>query len=278
MNALLGERLSIITNKPQTTRKRILGITSGENYQVIFLDTPGILNPSYTLQEKFIDHVNYAVSDADLLLVMIDMENDSNGKKTFNDELVSKILREHPVPKICLLNKIDLSSEKIVNDLMEKAAGFDEVIPLSAKEGYNIDKVFHTVLDLLPEGPKFYPDDQLTDENERFFVAEIIREKIFELYKDEVPYSVEVLIDEFKEREKGKDYISASIVVERDSQKPIIIGKRGEYIKKLGKVAREAIDDFLQRPVYLELFVKVRKKWRNNPGMLKSFGYDIPKD
>jgi len=281
MNALLGERLSIVTNKPQTTRKRVLGILSDENYQIIFLDTPGILDPNYLLQRKFLDYINNSVKDADVIIVMIDIVKDPEGVKTLNDKRMKQILDKNKKPKILLINKIDKSDEASINILTKKLEAtnyFEKIIPISAIQLFNIDSVLNTIIEYLPEGPKYFPDDQITDEPERFFVSEIIREKIFENYKEEIPFSTEVLIEEFKERERGKDYISASIVVERETQKPIIIGKHGEAIKKVGRIAREAIENFLQREVFLELRVKVRPKWRNDNRMLKSFGYDQQND
>ncbi len=281
MNALLGERLSIVTNKPQTTRKRVLGILSDESYQIIFLDTPGILDPNYLLQKKFLDYINNSVKDADIIIVMIDIIKDPEGTKTLNDKRMKQILEKNKKPKILLINKIDKSDEASINILTKKLEAtnyFEKIIPISAIKFFNIDSVLNSIIEYLPEGPKYFPDDQITDEPERFFVSEIIREKIFENYKEEIPFSTEVLIEEFIEREKGKDYISASIIVERETQKPIIIGKRGEAIKKVGRIAREAIENFLQREVFLELRVKVRPKWRNDNRMLKSFGYDNQND
>jgi len=276
MNALIGERLSIITNKPQTTRKRILGILNATGYQIIFLDTPGILNPEYLLQERMLEYVFQSVKDSDVILVMIDVDSDPGGLKTFSDERVKEVLKENKSKKILLLNKIDLSNqtdiEKLINQYSDKS-NFEKVIPISAKEGFNLDTVIDSIVELLPEHPKYFPEDQITDENERFFVTEIIREKVFERYRDEIPYSTEVLIAEFKERENAKDFISAEIVVEKETQKPIILGAKGEAIKNLGQSARKEIENFLQREVYLELRVKVREKWRSNPNMLKNFGY-----
>ncbi|NJD21196.1 MAG: GTPase Era [Melioribacter sp.] len=276
MNALIGERLSIITNKPQTTRKRILGILNTNDYQIIFLDTPGILNPEYLLQERMLEYVFQSVKDSDVILVMIDVDSDPGGSKTFSDERVKEVLKENDSKKILLLNKIDLSNqadiEKLINQYSEKS-NFQKVIPISAKEGFNLKSVIDTIVELLPEHPKYFPEEQITDENERFFVTEIIREKVFERYRDEIPYSTEVLIAEFKERENAKDFISAEIVVEKETQKPIILGAKGESIKNLGQSARKEIENFLQREVYLELRVKVREKWRSNPNMLKNFGY-----
>ena len=280
MNVLIGEKISITTNKPQTTRKRILGIADSKEYQIIFLDTPGILDPAYLLQEKMLEYVFRSVGDADVLLVIIDAASDPTGKQTLGNEHVSKILLQVSSPKILIINKIDISNKESVENLIkqiDKDFYFEAVIPVSAIENFNVDSVLKTIIEYLPEGEKYYPEDQLSDEPEKFFVSEIIREKLFEQFYDEIPYSIEVMIEEFKERSKGKDYISASIVVERESQKPIILGKRGASIKKLGGVAREAIEEFLQREVYLELRVKIRKNWRSNPNFLKSFGY-TPED
>ena len=276
MNALIGEKLSIITNKPQTTRKKILGILSTENYQIIFQDTPGILNPEYLLQERMLDYVFQSVKDSELVLFIIDINADPSGTQTFDDERDAKILNEAQTKKILLINKIDLSNQNVVENLINDLSAkniFEKIIPISATEGFNLSSVTESIIELLPEHPKYYPDDQLSDENERFFVSEIIREKVFEQYRDEIPYSTEVIIAEFKERENAKDYISAEIVVEKETQKPIILGAKGDAIKRLGQEAREAIEKFLQHEVYLELRVKVREKWRSNPTMLKSFGY-----
>jgi len=279
MNALIGEKLSITTNKPQTTRKRILGILSAENYQVIFLDTPGILEPEYLLQEKMLNFVFSSVRDSDVVLFMIDVKADPTGEHTLLDKTVTEILGDKTAKKVLLLNKIDLSSqtaiEKLMSDLSAKNI-FEKIIPISAEKQFNLASVIDAIVEYLPEHPKYYPDDQLSDENERFFVSEIIREKIFEYYREEIPYSTEVLIEEFKERENVKDFISAAIVVEKESQKPIILGAKGESVKKIGQISREAIEKFLQHEVYLELRVKVRDKWRSNPNMLKSFGYTPP--
>ncbi|MFA7289029.1 MAG: GTPase Era [Melioribacteraceae bacterium] len=273
LNALLGQKLSIISNKPQTTRKRILGIISEPEHQIIFYDTPGILNPEYLLQEKMLEYVIYSAQDSDILLFMIDITEDDS--RIFEDESIKKLLN-NDLKKILLINKIDISNDIRVQSLIEvnkKDSLFNDVLAISASSGFNINSVMDKILEYLPEHPKYYPDDQLTDENERFYVSEIIREKIFEMYRDEIPYSTEVVIEEFKERENAKDYISASIIIERDSQKPIIIGNKGESIKRLGRNSRTEIEKFLEREVYLELFVKVKEKWRSNPYQLKNFGY-----
>ena len=276
LNALLGQKLSIITAKPQTTRKRISGILSEENYQLIFLDTPGIISPSYLLQQKMMDEVKTSLNDADVIVLIIDVSEDAIGEKLLNQEFVKQAVLVSKKPKLLILNKVDFITQEKVVELIkhfEKQKLFEEVIPISASLNFNIQRVKEEIIRFLPEGPKLFPDDQLTDANERFFVTELIREKILELYRDEVPYSCEVLIAEYKERDTSKDFISAEIVVEKDSQKVIIIGKGGAAIKKLGMVARESIEEFLQREVFLELRVKVRKKWRSDENMLKSFGY-----
>lgn len=277
MNSLIGGKISIVTSKPQTTRKRIIGILSEEDYQVVFLDTPGILNPEYLLQEKMLNYIYASAKDSDIILVMIDMGSDPTGSKTFDDEKMNEILSYEKIKKILILNKIDLSNKEQIDKTISEMEGkniFEKIIPISAGKKFNTESVLDAIIELLPEHPKYYSDDQLSDENERFFVSEILREKILELYHDEVPFSTEVLIEEFTERENSKHYIRASIIVERESQKPIILGAKGSAIKRLGQVARKAIEEFLQHPVYLELFVKVKEKWRSDPNMLKSFGYD----
>jgi GTPase len=277
MNSLIGGKISIVTSKPQTTRKRIIGILSEEDYQVVFLDTPGILNPEYLLQEKMLSYIYASAKDSDIILFMIDMGSDPTGSKTFDNEKTNEILGYEKIKKILVLNKIDLSNKEQIDKTISEMEGkniFEKIIPISAGKKFNTESVMDAIIELLPEHPKYYSDDQLSDENERFFVSEILREKILELYHDEVPFSTEVLIEEFKERESSKHYIRASIIVERESQKPIILGAKGSAIKRLGQVARKAIEEFLQHPVYLELFVKVKEKWRSDPNMLKSFGYD----
>ena len=275
LNALLGQKLAITNKKPQTTRKNILGILSEENFQIIFLDTPGIIKPSYLLQEKMMEQISQSAKDADVVILLIEVKEDPVGSKTFKQEYVNELLNFNK-KIILVLNKIDLvtqeMSEKIIEHF-EKMKKFKAIIPLSATLNFNTKKLVNEIVEMLPEGPKFYPDDIVADETERFFVSEIIREKILELYEEEIPYSCEVLINEFKERPGSKDFISAEIVVERDSQKSIIIGKQGSAIKKLGQEARKAVEEFLQKSVYLELRVKVRKKWRSDEKWLKTFGY-----
>ncbi len=281
LNALLGQKLSITNPKPQTTRKKILGIYSDEEHQVVFADTPGILKPDYLLQEKMLEYITNAIKDADVLLVIIDISADKEGKQTLNDENVISILDKVKKPKLLVINKIDLSIDEEVKHLIKRveATGkFNKIIPVSALLSFNIQSVLNSIFELIPEHPKYFPDDQVTDENERFFVSEIIREKILEIYHEEIPYSVEVVIEDFKERAGRKDFIQVAIFVERESQKPIIIGKEGKAIKELGETARKDIEAFLDRPVFLDLRVKVKAKWRSDPKSLKNFGYTTDND
>jgi len=281
MNSLLGQKLSIVTAKPQTTRKKILGILSSENYQVIFLDTPGIIKPEYLLQEKMMEAVNDSLRDADVIILIVDASSNSEGQSILNNEFTTQNIFKTNKPVLLLLNKVDLVEQENVKKIITKYESlkkFKKVIPVSALVNFNIEEVLNSIIELLPEGPKYYPDDIVAEENERFFVSEIIREKVFELYKEEIPYSTEVIIADFKEREANKDYILAEILVEKESQKGIIIGKQGAAIKRLGFEARKAIEDFLQKDVYLELRVKLRNKWRTDEKQLKSFGYIKPKD
>jgi GTP-binding protein Era len=281
MNALLGEKISITTSKPQTTRKSILGILSGEDHQVIFLDTPGILNPKYLLQEKMMEHVIASVEDSDVVLVIIDISEDPEGKAALNDDAVKEVLDKSKRPKILVINKVDLSNDIKVKNLisvLEKKEIFTKIIPVSATLGFNILSVKDAILEYIPEHPKYFPDDILSNENERFFTAEIIREKILGFYKEEIPYSCEVVVEEFREKPEEKDYILANIYVERDSQKKIIIGKEGSAIKKVGSAARRDIESFLGREIFLELRVKTKENWRSSEQMMKYFGYSKPKE
>ncbi len=276
LNAILGLRFSIVSNKPQTTRKRILGILSEENYQIIFLDTPGILAPKYLLQTKMMEAVHQSTEDADVFVLILDLQSDSEGKLLFENNVVNKIISESKKPKILLLNKIDLCTEEHLKKMLTEFTNrgdFEEIIPISATLETNVSNVVEVIVSHLPEGPKLYPEDVLSDENERFFVSEIIREKILELYKEEIPYSVEVVIQEFKERENSKNYIYAEIFVEKESQRRIVIGKNGGALKKLGSSSRKNIEAFLQKEVFLELRVKIKDKWRNDEKSLKNFGY-----
>ncbi|MGE5797438.1 MAG: GTPase Era [Ignavibacteria bacterium] len=280
LNTLLGQKLSIVTNKPQTTRKKILGILSDPGYQVIFLDTPGIIKPGYLLQDKMMEAVNSAVKDADVILLIIDLAADPDAEKSLNNEIISQIKKSRK-PLILLLNKIDLLEQNRVKTgliKLETSKQFNKIIPISASKGINIGEVLNSLILNLPEHPKYYPEDIIAEETERFFVSEIIREKIFEQYQEEIPYSTEVSVVEFQEREEKKNYISAEIIVEKESQKGIIIGKSGSAVKKLGEAARQSIEEFLQHPVFLELRVKVRNKWRSDEKSLKDFGYSQRKE
>jgi len=261
MNVLLGLKLSIVTPKPQTTRHRVLGILSGADHQVIFLDTPGLLTPRYKLQEAMIKAAHRAIDEADVLLFMIEPEKVISEA---NQQILNSLVKSHK-PIILAINKIDLiAKEKLLPIINEyhKRFSLEQIIPISALKNNGLEELKQVLIEQLPAGFPFYPEDMITDHPERFFVAEIIREKIFQKYGEEVPYSTTVLVEEFKERDRGKDYIRAVILVERDSQKGIIIGSKGAALKRVGQLAREEIELFLQRPVFLELFVKVKEKWR----------------
>lgn len=271
MNALVGERISIITSKAQTTRHRILGIVNGEDFQIVYSDTPGILKPKYKLQEKMLKFVDSAFTDADVILYVTDVI------ETFdkNNEYLAK-LKDIKIPVLVLVNKIDLTNQEKLEKLVEEIHGSlpnAEILPVSALKKANLEMLLDKLLKLLPEGPEYFPKDQLTDRPERFFVAEIIREKILKNYDKEIPYSVEITIESYKE-EKNIDRIMANINVMRLSQKGIIIGHQGKSLKKVGTEARIDIEKFLGKKVYLELYVKVVKDWRESPMRLKNFGYD----
>lgn len=271
MNALVGEKLSIITQKMQTTRHRIKGIVSGDDFQIVYSDTPGILKPSYKLQESMMKFVDSALVDADVILYVTDVF-EKVGK---NPEYIEKV-RKSNMPVIVLINKIDLSNQKEVVKLYDHwSSTFPgaDVFPISALEKFNIEPIFDRILELLPEGPPFFPKDELTDRNERFFLQEIIREKILLNYQKEIPYSVEVEVEEFKESEKIIN-VRAVIYVSRDSQKGIIIGHQGKMIKKVGSEARADAEEFFEKKIFLELYVKVDKDWREKDRKLKQFGYD----
>jgi GTP-binding protein Era len=274
MNKLLDVKLSIISPRPQTTRRRVTGILNKDNLQIVFLDTPGILTPKYGLQREMMNYVNLAISDADLLLYLIDgtMQED----KIFEDIEKLTMINSMKKPVILAINKIDLFSKSILLPLIEKmntAYSFESIIPISAKKMDGFNELIELFYKHIPMHPPFYDPDVLTDQPERFFVAELIREKVFFQFQKEIPYAVEVVITEFKERKKGKDYICAEIYVERDSQKGIIIGKKGEALKKLSLNSRKEIEKFLNINIYLELIVKVKKNWRQDEHMLKQFGY-----
>lgn len=271
MNAFVGEKLSIITSKAQTTRHRILGIVNGDDFQVILSDTPGIIKPAYELQTSMMDFVKSAFEDADVLLYMVEI-----GEKGLKDEAFFKKIKNSKIPVLLLLNKIDTSDQAVLEEqiqywqeLLPKA----EIHPISALENFNVKEVFERILELLPEGPPYYPKDQLTDKPERFFVNETIREKILLHYKKEIPYAVEVETEEFLE-EEDIIRIRSVIMVERDTQKGIIIGHKGSALKKVGVEARKDLEKFFAKQVHIELYVKVNKNWRSNSRQLKRFGYN----
>jgi GTP-binding protein Era len=270
MNALVGEKLSIITAKAQTTRHRIMGIVNGDGFQIVYSDTPGILKPQYKLQETMMNFVNIALSDADLILYVTDVTE----RTADEGEYIDKI-KESGLPVIIAVNKIDLTNQGDLEKIVESwhvAFPDSPVIPVSALKSFNLDSLLNAILNKLPEGAPFFPKDQLTDKHERFFASEIIREKILVNYKKEIPYSVEIEIESFTE-EKKLIRIRALIHVTRDSQKGIIIGHKGAMLKRVGTEARHDMEDFFRKKVFLELYVKVTKDWRDKPLILKRFGY-----
>jgi len=270
MNNLIGEKLSIITSKAQTTRHRILGIVNGDNFQLIFSDTPGIIKPSYELQDSMMDFVKSALEDADVILYMLEI-----GEKSIKDSEVHNKIQSAKIPTIILLNKIDLSNqeeiENKINIWSNKYPNAD-IYPISALNNFNTEKVINRIIELIPESPAYFPKDQLTDKPERFFVNEKLREKILLYYNKEIPYSVEVVTEEFKD-EESIIKIRSIILVERESQKGIIIGHKGVALKKIGTKARIDLEKFFGKKVFIELHVKVSKNWRSNPNQLKKFGY-----
>jgi GTP-binding protein Era len=273
MNALVGERLSIITSKAQTTRHRILGIVNGEEYQVIFSDTPGVIKPAYKLQEGMMQFVKSALSDADVVLFMTDIFEDIK----IDEEVLEKVKRmSETQPVLVLINKVDQATQEKLEEKIqywkEQFPLANQVIPISALKNFNVKELFEKILLLLPESPPYYDKEQLTDKPEKFFVSEIIREKILLNYKKEIPYSVEVIVEEFKESEDIVR-IRAIILVARESQKGIIIGEGGKALKRVGTDARKDIEAFLQKKVFLETHVKVDKDWRDSDKELRRFGY-----
>ncbi|MCM1164156.1 MAG: GTPase Era [Muribaculaceae bacterium] len=271
MNDLVGERISIITSKAQTTRHRIMGIVNTPEYQIVFSDTPGVLQPKYKLQESMLSFSEGALTDADILVYVTDVVEDPSK----NAEFLAKVAKE-TIPVLLVINKIDLvKNQADLEALTEKWHAMlpkAEIYPVSAIEHFNVDNLMNRIIDLLPVSPPFFGKDALTDKPARFFVTEIIREKILLLYEKEIPYSVEVIVEKFEEKENSI-HIMAVIYVERDSQKGIIIGHKGEKIKKVGMEARKDIETFFGKSVYLELFVKVEPNWRNRENKLRSFGY-----
>ena len=270
MNALVGEKLSIISPKAQTTRHRIMGIVNGENFQIVYSDTPGILKPRYKLQETMMHSVNSALSDADLILYITDVTEQTADQGEYIDKI-----KVSGIPVIIAVNKIDLTNQGDLEKIVESwhlAFPQSPVIPVSALNNFNLEALLFAVLEKLPESPPYFPKDQLTDKYERFFASEIIREKILFHYKKEIPYSVEIEIESFSE-EKNITRIRALIHVARDSQKGIIIGHNGNMLKRVGTEARKDMEDFFGKKIFLELYVKVTKDWRDKPAVLKRFGY-----
>ena len=270
MNNLVGEKLSIITSKAQTTRHRILGIVNGDNFQLIFSDTPGIIKPSYELQDSMMDFVKSALEDADVILYMVEI-----GEKSIKDPDVHNKIQSTKTPTIILLNKIDLSNQEDLENqinIWSNKYPNTEIYPISALNNFNTEKVINRIIELIPESPPYFPKDQLTDKPERFFVNEKLREKILLYYNKEIPYSVEVQTEEFKE-EESIIKIRSLILVERESQKGIIIGHKGVALKKIGTKARIDLEKFFGKKVFIELHVKVSKNWRSNLNQLKKFGY-----
>ena len=271
MNLFVGERISIATFKAQTTRHRIMGIVSTDDYQIVFSDTPGVLKPNYKLQEDMLAFSVSSLEDADILMYVTDTVE----KQSKNEDFISKVKKLN-IPILVLINKIDLSNEKEVTKLVEywhEQIPQAEIVPLSAKARFNVDNVQKRIVELLPESPDYFDKDQLTDKPSRFIVSEIIREKILLYYDKEIPYSVEVLVTEFKE-DKKLIRIAATIFVERESQKGIIIGHGGVALKRVGEEARRDIQKFFDKKVFLQLYVKVNPNWRNSSKSLESFGYE----
>ncbi len=270
MNCFMGEKFSIITSKAQTTRHRILGIVNEEDFQLVFSDTPGILKPSYELQDSMMDFVKNALEDADIIIYMLEI-----GETSIKNNQVHKKILNANVPTFILLNKIDLSDQKNLEDqviLWKELYPKAHIYPISALNNFNIDIVLKHLIELIPQSPPYFPKDQLTDKPERFFVNEILREKILLYYNKEIPYSVEVVTEDFKE-EDNIIKIKSVIFVERDSQKGIIIGHKGSALKKIGTKARQGLEVFFGKKIYIELQVKVSKNWRSNAKLLKKFGY-----
>ncbi len=271
MNAFVGEKLSIITSKAQTTRHRILGIVNGDDFQVILSDTPGIIKPAYDLQSSMMNFVKSAFEDADILIYMVEI-----GEKALKDEAFFEKIKNSRIPVLLLLNKVDTTTQEILEEQVQywqEQLPSVELHPISALSNFNVKNVFQRILELLPNSPAYYPKDQLTDKPERFFVNETIREKILLYYKKEIPYAVEVETEEFFEDEKIIR-IRSVIMVERETQKGIIIGHKGSALKRVGVESRKDLEKFFDKQVHIELYVKVNKNWRNDSRQLKRFGYN----
>ena len=275
MNALVGERLSIITSKAQTTRHRIMGIVNGEDFQMVYSDTPGVLSPNYRLQEKMLEFSRSALVDADVLLYVTDVTDSADRNADFLTKV--KRMAEAGTKVFLVINKIDLTTQETLESLVafwQNQLPEAEIFAISARERFGVDQLFEAIKEALPFSPPFFPKDQLTDKSERFFVNEIIREKILMNYDKEIPYSVEVEVESFQEEEL-LIRINAVIYCERESQKGIIIGKAGSALKRVGSQARQDIEEFFQKQVFLQLYVKVDRDWRSNTGRLRHYGYDL---
>ena len=275
MNALVGERLSIITSKAQTTRHRIMGIVNGDDFQMVYSDTPGVLSPNYRLQEKMLEFSRSALVDADVLLYVTDVTDTADRNADFLEKV--KKMAAAGTKVFLIINKIDLTTQETLESLVafwHTQLPEAQIFPISAQERFGVAQLFDAIKEALPAGPAFFPKDQLTDKSERFFVNEIIREKILLTYDKEIPYSVEVEVETFHE-EEHIIRINAVIYCERESQKGILIGKAGSALKRVGSMARKDIEEFFQKPVFLQLFVKVDREWRSNTGRLKHYGYDL---
>lgn len=273
LNSLLGEKVAIISSKPETTRNKILGILTQPEAQIVFIDTPGIFKPHFTLQRHMVKEAKGSLLDTDIILLVID----SRRGLLEDDVRIIELLRDSKKPTLLALNKIDLTQKSLLLPLIEEASNrydFKEIIPISATRGDNMKRLYEKLLEYLPQGPQFYPDDQLTDKNERFLAGEIIREKVLELTHQEVPHAIAVLVEEMKERtEKKITYIKATIFVERASQRGILIGKSGAMLKRIGELSRMDIEHLLGQKVFLDLWVKVYKNWRQDERALKMLGY-----
>lgn len=278
LNALLGQKLSIVTPKPQTTRHKIVGILTGEDFQIIFLDTPGLIKPKYALQEVMMAFANEAIGDADIIVLLADAGDRKSFGALKSSDLISHVLEsKDEQPVFLVLNKIDQVKKNEILPMMQsfsEAYPFKEIIPVSALKGENLNDLERTIISYLPEGQPFYPENHVSDRDERFFVSELIREEIFKEFREEVPYSTTVEIEEFRENENGgKTYVRAVIYVEKNSQKGIIIGKGGGGLKHIGQNARRQIEELIGRKMFLELFVKVKDGWRNDKKSLSQLGY-----
>jgi GTPase len=276
LNSILDTKISIVTKKPQTTRRNVLGILSTDTTQIVFIDTPGVLKPKYELHRKMLDYIDSSLDEADIIVVLIDCIDYQNSGEYFPESFVST-LKKASIPAIAVINKIDLLKNvkevlPIIDELNNSKV-FKEIVPISALKNASIKELLATLEKYLPEMPFYFDSELLSTQSERFFVSEIIRRQVFEAYGEEIPYSTDILIREFKERSYGKWYIAADIVVERQSQKAIIIGAKGLKLKHIGEQARREIEEHLGTEIFLELFVKVRPNWRNDKSLLSQFGY-----